>query len=207
MGEGLLSATLRGFIVNDDREGTEEELRLAVRQPKNVRHRPDYEVVNEEHENVKADVKYDEILGVPTMLILDAKFSHYTTSLCLCIQRPQLLVALDFLMAVAEFFVPTVRDMLSNDEDEKAPSVVDALDLDKSTFSQSDEVFTLSPQRPLMVECESFDHYIYDGRGGTLLLQDREGKMISSTSLETIIYIGSGKHLQFKNVTIKVCFL
>ncbi|KAK1438468.1 hypothetical protein QVD17_04277 [Tagetes erecta] len=202
-GEGLLSATLRGFIVNDDREGTEEELRLAVRQPKNVRHRPDYEVVNEENENVKADVKYDEILGVPTMLILDAKFSHYTTSLCLCIQRPQLLVALDFLMAVAEFFVPTVRDMLSNDEDEKAPSVVDALDLDKSTFSQSDEIFTLSPQRPLMVECENFDHYIYDGRGGTLLLQDREGKMISSTSLETIIYIGSGKHLQFKNVTIK----
>ncbi|KAI7739602.1 hypothetical protein M8C21_022627 [Ambrosia artemisiifolia] len=204
VGEGLLSATLKGFTVNDDREGTEEELRLAVRQPKNVRHRPDYEVVNEENENVKANVvNYDEIFGVPTMLILDAKFSQYTTSISLCIQRPQLLVALDFLMAVAEFFVPTVRDMLSNEEDEKASYVVDALYLDKSTFSQSDEIFTLSPQRPLVVECENFDHYTYDGRGGTLLLQDREGKMISSTSIETIIYIGCGKRLQFKNVTIK----
>ncbi|XP_076943882.1 uncharacterized protein LOC143614277 [Bidens hawaiensis] len=203
VGEGLLSATLKGFTVNDDREGTEEELRLAVRQPKNVRYRPDYEVVNEDNENVKADVKYDEIFGVPTMLILDAKFSQYTTSLCLCIQRPQLLVALDFLMAVAEFLVPTVRDMLTNEEDEKSSFSVDALDLDKPTFSQSDDIFTLSPQRPLVVECVNFDHYTYDGRGGILLLQDREGKMISSTSIEAIIFIGSGKHLQFRNVTIK----
>ncbi|MFS8029949.1 putative vacuolar protein sorting-associated protein [Helianthus anomalus] len=203
LGEGLLSATLKGFTVNDDREGTEEELRLAVRQPKNVRYRPDYDIVNDENENIKADVKYDETSGIPTMLILDAKFSQYTTSICLCIQRPQLLVALDFLMAVAEFFVPTVREMLSNEEDDKTSYLVDALDLDNSTFSQSDEIFTLSPQKPLVVECENFDHYTYDGRGGTLLLQDREGKMICSTSVETIIYIGCGKYLQFKNVTIK----
>lgn len=205
LGEGLLSATLKGFTVNDDREGTEEELRLAVRQPKSSRQSPDYEVVNEDNEMVKADVKYNEILGVPTMLILDVKISPYSTSLSLCIQRPQLLVALDFLMAVAEFFVPTVREILSNDEDEKSSYVVDALVLDKQTFSQSDEVFTLSPQRPLVVDEEDFDHYTYDGRGKTLLLQDREGQMITSTTVETVIYIGSGKRLQFKNVTIKVC--
>ncbi|KAL8266737.1 hypothetical protein R6Q59_004081 [Mikania micrantha] len=204
VGEGILSATLKGFTVNDDREGTEEELRLAVRQPRNVWNRHDYEAVNRGNEIVKAKVlNYDEILGVPTMLILDAKFSRSITSLSLCIQRPQLLVALDFLMAVAEFFVPTVRDMLSNDDDEKSSYVVDTLDLDKSTYSQSDEIFVLSPQRPLVVECENFDRYTYDGRGGTLLLQDREGRMISSTNIETIIYIGCGKHLQFKNVTIK----
>nr|XP_043638921.1 uncharacterized protein LOC122610015 [Erigeron canadensis] len=202
VGDGLLSSTLKGFTVNDDREGTEEELRLAVRQPKSVRYNPEYEIINEENEVVKADVKYDEILGVPTMLILDAKFSQYMTSLSLCIQRPQLLVALDFLMAVAEFFVPTVRDMLSNDEDEKSSYVVDALVLDQPTFSQTDEVLTLSPQRPLVVDDEDFDHYTYDGRGGTLLLQDREGHMITSTSIETTIYIGSGKRLQFINVTI-----
>ncbi|PWA96948.1 pleckstrin (PH) domain superfamily protein [Artemisia annua] len=203
LGEGLLSATLKGFTVNDDREGTEEELRLAVRQPKSIRYSPDHEIVNGDNEMVNANVKYEEILGVPTMLILDAKFSQHSTTLSLCIQRPQLLVALDFLMAVAEFFVPTVRDILSNDEDEKSSFVVDALILEKPTFSQSDEVFTLSPQKPLMVDGEDCDHYTYDGRGGTLLLQDREGEMISSTSVETIIYIGSGKRLQFKNVTIK----
>ncbi|KAL7609935.1 hypothetical protein Lser_V15G10156 [Lactuca serriola] len=203
-GEGLLSASLKGFTVNDDREGTEEELRLAVGQPKSLRYSPDYEVHNEENQMAKADeVKYDEILGVPTMLILDAKFSQYSTSLSLCIQRPQLLVALDFLMAVAEFFVPTVRGMLSNEVDETSLYVVDALVLDKPVFSQSDEVLILSPQRPLVVDGEDFDHYIYDGRGGTLLLQDREGQMISSTSIETIIHVDSGKRLQFKNVTIK----
>ncbi|XP_071692229.1 uncharacterized protein [Rutidosis leptorrhynchoides] len=204
LGEGLLSATLKGFTVNDDREGTEEELRLAVRQPKSIRHSPDYEVVNEDNEMVKPDVvKYNEILGLPTMLILDVKISPYSTSLSLCIQRPQLLVALDFLMAVAEFFVPTVRDILSNDEDEKSSHVVDALVLDKQTFSQSDEVFTLSPQRPLVVDHEDFDHYTYDGRGKTLLLHDREGQMITSTTVETVICIGCGKRLKFKNVTIK----
>ncbi|GJX33564.1 pleckstrin domain superfamily protein [Tanacetum coccineum] len=203
LGEGLLSATLKGFTVNDDREGTEEELRLAVRQPKSIKYNPDLEIVNEDNEMVKADVKYDEILGDPTMLILDAKFSQYSTTLSLCIQRPQLLVALDFLMAVAEFFVPTVRDILSSDEDEKSSFVVDALILEKPTFNQSDEVFALSPQNPLVVDGEDCDHYTYDGRGGTLLLQDREGEMISSANVETMIYIGSGKRLQFKNVTIK----
>lgn len=154
-GEGLLSASLKGFTVNDDREGTEEELRLAVGQPKSLRYSPDYEVHNEENQMAKADeVKYDEILGVPTMLILDAKFSQYSTSLSLCIQRPQLLVALDFLMAVAEFFVPTVRGMLSSEVDETSLYVVDALVLDKPVFSQSDEVLILSPQRPLVVEVE-----------------------------------------------------
>ncbi|XP_024994007.1 uncharacterized protein LOC112527539 isoform X2 [Cynara cardunculus var. scolymus] len=204
LGGGLLSMTLKGFTVHDDREGTEEELRLAVRQPKSLRYSPDLEALNEDSQMVTENVvKDDEILGVPTMLILDANFSQYSTSLSLCIQRPQLLVALDFLMAVAEFFVPTVRGMLSNDEDEKSSYVVDALVLDKPTFNQSNEVLILSPQKPLVVDDEAFDHYTYDGRGGTLLLQDREGQMIVSTSVETIIYIGSGKRLQFKNVTIK----
>ncbi|KAI3710546.1 hypothetical protein L2E82_40329 [Cichorium intybus] len=198
-GEGLLSASLKGFTVNDDREGTEEELRLAVGQPKSLRYTPEYEVHNEDNQMVKAD----EILGVPTMLILDAKFSQYSTSLALCIQRPQLLVALDFLLAVAEFFVPTVRGMLSNEVDETSLYTVDALVLDKPTFTQTDDVFILSPQRPLVVDGEDFDHYIYDGTGGTLLLQDREGEMISSTAIETIIHVSSGKRLQFKNVTIK----
>ncbi|CAI9282064.1 unnamed protein product [Lactuca saligna] len=84
-GEGLLSASLKGFTVNDDREGTEENLRLAV---------------------------------------------------------------------VAEFFVPTIHGMQSNEVDETSLYVVDALVLDKTVFSQTDEVLILSPQRPLVVEVE-----------------------------------------------------
>ncbi|KAL4590754.1 hypothetical protein LXL04_003697 [Taraxacum kok-saghyz] len=50
-----------------DSQGAEEELRLALR------YTPDYEVHNEDTQMVKAD---DEISGVPTMLILDAKMTQ-----------------------------------------------------------------------------------------------------------------------------------
>ena len=141
---------------------------------------------------------------VPTMLVLDAKFSDYSTSLFLCIQRPQLLVALDFLLDVVEFFVPTVRGMLSNEEDKNASHIIDGIILDKSTFSQPSAEFSLSPLRPLVADDERFDLFLYDGRGGTLYLLDRQGSNLSSPSMEAIFCVGTGKKLQFTNVTIKV---
>ncbi|KAA8522113.1 hypothetical protein F0562_012573 [Nyssa sinensis] len=205
LGEGFLSATLKGFTVIDDREGTEQELRLAIGKPESIGYSSLQSITDDEdHHMVETNVlENNDVKPVPVMLILDAKFSQYSTSVSLCIQRPQLLVALDFLLAVVEFFVPTVRGMLSNEEDENYLHVVDALILDQSTYSQPSAEFSLSPQRPLVVDDERFDHFIYDGRGGTLYLQDRRGSNISSPSTEALIYVGSGKRLQFKNVIIK----
>ncbi|XP_057487524.1 uncharacterized protein LOC130773593 isoform X2 [Actinidia eriantha] len=205
LGEGFLSASLKGFSVIDDREGTEQALRLAVGKPENVGYSPSQYATDDEDSHMawtdvldRGDTKL-----VPTMLILDAKFGQNSTFVSLCIQRPQLLVALDFLLAVVEFFVPSVRSMLSNEEDENCSQIVDAVILDQPTYSQPSAEFSLSPQRPLVVDDERFDCFIYDGRGGTLYLYDRRGAILSSPSTDAIIYVGNGKRLLFKNVIIK----
>ncbi|KAL3499805.1 hypothetical protein ACH5RR_038898 [Cinchona calisaya] len=203
LGDGFLSATLKDFTVLDDREGTEQELRLAIRKPETNGYNPTDFLTDEEipHKVNKLDDRDGKLF--PTMLILDARFSEHSTSLFLCIQRPQLLVALDFLLDLVEFFVPTVRSMLSNEEDKNSSCTVDAIILDQSTYSQPSAEFSLSPLRPLVADDERFDLYVYDGRGGRLYLQDRQGSNLSSPSMEAIFFVGTGKKLQFKNVTIK----
>lgn len=193
-GDSSLSVTLQSFNVLDDRESTQEQFKLAIGQPKSVK----YSSLGFENEIGQIDA---------TMLIVDATFSEESSSICLCIQRPQLLVALDFLLAVIEFFVPTVRGIISNEEDEIPMNLVDAIILNESVYIQPSFECTISPQKPLIIDDEKFDHFIYDGNGGTLLLKDRQGSIISSCSTEAIIYVGNGKRLQFKNIVIKVFVL
>lgn len=205
LGEGFLSATLKGFTVIDDREGTDQEFKLAIGNPDSIGYRPPLSVTGDENQNmVDTHTRTEnDIKPVPTMLILDVKFSHLLTFVSLGVQRPQLLVALDFLLAVVEFFVPSVGSMLSNEEDENSLHTVDAIILDQSTYSQPSSEVKLSPRRPLIADDERFNLFIYDGKGGTLYLQDRQGHNLSTPSTEAIIYVGSGKKLQFKNVVIK----
>lgn len=208
LGDGLLSATLKGFTVLDDRVGTEQEFRLAIGKPESIGCNPLYSVTDDGNRYmVTASVSKDNsVQPVPTMLILDAKFSKLSTSVSLCVQRPQLLVALDFLLAIVEFFVPTVGGMLSNEEDDNSLLMVDAIILDQPIYNQPLAEMSLSPQRPFIVDNERFDHFIYDGKGGILHLQDRKGFNLSTPSTEPIIYVGNGKRLQFKNIVIKVLF-
>ncbi|KAJ4957745.1 hypothetical protein NE237_024856 [Protea cynaroides] len=207
LGEGFLSATLKGFTVIDDREGTEQEFRLAIGKPKSIGYRSIHYVTGDGNEQlVSADkniLKENIVNPVPTMLILDAKFSQSTATVFLCVQRPHLLVALDFLFAVVEFFVPTVRSTLTNQEDENPLNMVDAIILDQPTYIQPSSDFSLSPRRPFVVDDARFDHFIYDGKGGNLYLQNSRGLNLSSPSTDAIIYVGNGKRLQFKNVYIK----
>ncbi|ONK73416.1 uncharacterized protein A4U43_C04F31270 [Asparagus officinalis] len=204
-GEGFLFATLRGFSVIDGREGTKEELRLAIGKSGAVGHRSVYVEDNSQH---LKDPQEGEILKkignqpVASMLILDAIFKNALTSVSLCIQRPKLLVALDFLLAIAEFFVPSVRDTLSSGEDNNPLLIGGAIILNQPVYVQPASVFYLCPKKPLIVEAERFDHFVYDGNGGQLYLQDAEGRTLSDCATEPIIYVGSGKRLQFKNITI-----
>ncbi|KAK9144775.1 hypothetical protein Sjap_004678 [Stephania japonica] len=207
--EGSLLATLEGFIVVDDREGTKDEYRLAIGKPETL----GYDILQggwsrraEHTSHIYTDkkiLKDQDVNPFPTMLILDAKLNQLSTSVSLCIQRPQLLVALDFLLALAEFFVPTVRGMLSNEKDENLLNIVDAIVLDQPTYSQPSSDFSLSPKRPLIVDDERFGCFTYDGKGGNLYLLNSEGSNLCSPTTEAIIYVGNGKRLQFKNVHIK----
>ncbi|BFG31191.1 hypothetical protein CerSpe_174650 [Prunus speciosa] len=203
LGEGFLSATLKGFTVFDDREGTEPEFRLAIGKPEYVGSYPLDFVDHDDHHISGANVtKGNDVKLVPTMLILDAKFCQLSTVVSLCIQRPQLLVALDFLLGVVEFFVPTIGNVQSNEELQNSVLGIDAVILDQSTYKQPSTEFSLSPLRPLIVDDERHDHFVYDGNAGTLYLKDRQGFNLSGPSTEAIIYVGDGKRLQFKNVVI-----
>ncbi|XP_031385571.1 uncharacterized protein LOC116199374 isoform X2 [Punica granatum] len=203
-GEGLLSASLGGFTVIDDRDGIAEQFRLAIGKSDDIGNNPLNQTTN--HGNRSTDyidiLKDHDVRLHPTMLMLDAKFSN-STFLSVCIQRPRLLVTLDFLLAVVEFFAPNVGDMLSNEEGKKSFYDVDAIVLEQSTHRQPSPEIIISPQRPLIIDDERFEHFIYDGQGGILCLKDRHGSVLSAPSSETIIYVGSGKRLQFRNVTIK----
>lgn len=205
---GFLSATLKDFTVIDDREGTEQKFRLAIGRPEGSGFAPlcaiddgNRHIFDSNERNIAKD--YDTTPSV-AMLILDAKFCQSSANVSLCIQRPQLLVALDFLLAIVEFFVPTVRTMLSNEEDNDLLNIDGAIILDQPIYCQPSAEFYLSPLSPLVVDDERFDNFIYDGKGGNLYLQDRQGVNLSNPSPEPLSYVGSGKRLQFKNVFIKV---
>ncbi|KAL5098135.1 hypothetical protein RYX36_002462 [Vicia faba] len=202
-GNGVLSATLQGFSVFDDREGVEQGFRLAIGKPESIGASPPSTLsYYENQESIDSSLsKGNNFEPVQTMLIVDMKFGPDSTFVSVCIQRPQLLVALDFLLAVVEFFVPTVSSMLSFEEHNS--SMLDAIIINQSIYKQPCAEFSLSPQKPLIVDDENFDHFIYDGDGGILYLKDGRGLNLTSASSEAIIYIGNGKKLQFRNVFIK----
>ncbi|KAL5070373.1 hypothetical protein RYX36_021260 [Vicia faba] len=202
-GNGFLSATLQGFSVFDDREGVEQGFRLAIGKPESIGASPPSTLsYYENQESIdSSSSKGNDFEPVQTMLIVDMKFGPDSTFVSVCIQRPQLLVALDFLLAVVEFFVPTVSSMLSFEEHNS--SMLDAIIIDQSIYKQPCAEFSLSPQKPLIVDDENFDHFIYDGDGGILYLKDGRGLNLTSASSEAIILIGNGKKLQFRNVVIK----
>ncbi|CAA6669756.1 unnamed protein product [Spirodela intermedia] len=192
IGQGFLSSTLTDFSVIDNREGTKQEFRLAIGK---------HESVTGFKESKEKEKNYAK--SVPAMLILDVKFKQSSTIVSLCVQRPHLLVALDFLLAIVEFFVPTVQNMLSDERDKDHLRFINAIIPDQPIYSQPSSEFSLSPNKPLVVDCEKFDHLIFDGKGGNLCLEDRLGITLSNHSSEAMIFVGNGKRLQFRNVYVK----
>lgn len=199
------------FSVIDDREGTKQEFRLAIGKHESV---PEGLLSYESEQNSKVSgfkeskvTKKNYAKLVPAMLILDVKFKQSSTIVSLCVQRPHLLVALDFLMEIVEFFVPTVRNMLSDERDKDHLRFINAIIPEQPIYSQPTSEFSLSPNKPLIVESEKFDHLIFDGKGGNLCLEDRDGIKLSNHSSEAMIFVGNGKRLQFRNVHVKVFFI
>ncbi|CAD6212089.1 unnamed protein product [Miscanthus lutarioriparius] len=203
--ENFLYATLKGFSVFDDREGTKDELRLAIGKSASVRDTSSVDGYDNPNKLDSGERRIQKDLGlepIPSMLILDAIFRKSSSSVSVCVQRPKFLVALDFLLAVIEFFVPSARSLLSNDEDKDLLHMITPVVLNDQIYYQEHSTFSLSPQKPLIVDNERFDHFIYDGKGGKLYLLDREGKIISSPCTESFIHVLGCKRLQFRNVAI-----
>lgn len=142
-----------------------------------------------------------------TMLILDYRWRASFQSIVIRIQQPRVLVVIDFLLAVAEFFVPSLGSITGREEtmNPKNDALINSDDiiLSGSLYVQRDEVVHLSPRRQLIVDGCASSEFIYDGGGGTLSLSE-EYDIKGQSFTGPIIIIGRGKRLRFRNVKIEV---
>ncbi|KAL2636221.1 hypothetical protein R1flu_007700 [Riccia fluitans] len=201
--ESIVMVTLQKFTVRDDREGTELEMRYMIGAADDEN--SDVFDVNEHGEKQKGSCSKQECRPSLTRLVMDANLSPTLQTITLRVQRLRLLVALDFLLAVAEFFIPSMHAIFSDGKggEENPLEMENAVFLDAPVYKQSEREVTLSPKRPLVAEKMGIDNFVYDGMGGTIRLLDRNGADLRDFSREVIIFIGDGKRLTFKNVIIQ----
>lgn len=182
------------FSIHDIRLDTKSEMRLMLGS-------------YSETANLCAEDSTDAGVSNLTMLILDYRWRSSFQSFVIRIQQPRILVVLDFLLPVVEYFVPSLGTITGREEslDPKNDPLMRADDiiLSEHVFLQRENFIQLSPVRQLIVDGCDIDEFIYDGCGGTISLCeefDKKGQLYSGI----IIIIGRGKRLRFKNVKIEV---
>lgn len=143
-----------------------------------------------------------------TMLIMDYRWRTSFQSFVIRIQQPRVLVVLDFLLAVVEYFVPSMGMITGREEvmDPKNDPLTNSDDIimHEPVYHQSENIVHLSPARQLIVDGVDVEEFVYDGCGGVLSLSDEFERKGQWCSGDTVIMIGPGKRLRFKNVKIEV---
>jgi len=144
-----------------------------------------------------------------TMFLVDYRWRASSQSSVVRIQHPRVLVVPDFLIAVAEIFVPSLGTIIGREElmDPKNDPICknDNIILQSAVYRQEEEVIMLSPSRQLIADAPGVDDYLYDGCGKTISLKlDTDFKEIHSSRVQPVIIIGRGKRLRFTNVKIEV---
>jgi len=152
-------------------------------------------------------------MPISTMFLIDYRWRVSSQSYVIRVQQPRVLVVPDFLLAVAEFFVPSLGALTGreekldpkNDPISKNSSIV----LMESIYKQKEDVVHLSPSKQLIADWVGIDEYTYDGCGKVICLSvETDAKEVRITKFRPIIVIGHGKKLRFVNVKIEViCFL
>ncbi|KAJ3675683.1 hypothetical protein LUZ60_004725 [Juncus effusus] len=142
-----------------------------------------------------------------TMLIMDFRWRSTFQSFVIRIQQPRVLVMLDFLLEVVEYFVPSLgaitgREEASNPKNDPLTHSDDII-IQEPVYYQRENIVHLSPAKQLIVDGVGVDEFVYDGCGGVLSLSDEFDKRGQVCYGGTIIMIGAGKRLRFKNVKIE----
>ncbi|XP_015689233.1 uncharacterized protein LOC102707936 [Oryza brachyantha] len=189
-----LYLSILNFSVHDIRPDTKSEMRLMLGS------------YSETSKLSSQDPSSDVGISNLTMLILDYRWRSSFQSFVIRIQQPRILVVLDFLLPVVEFFVPNLGTITGREEslDPKSDPLIksDDIILCEPIFFQKENFIQLSPGRQLIVDACDIDDFTYDGCGGTISLcdeYDKKGQLYSGT----IIILGRGKKLRFKNVKIE----
>ncbi|KAJ6689863.1 hypothetical protein OIU85_006185 [Salix viminalis] len=154
--------------------------------------------------------EYDLEADAPnsTMFLMDYRWRPSSQSFVVRIQQPRVLVVPDFLLAVGEYFVPSLGTITGREElinPKKDPiSRSNCIVLSESVYKQSEDVVHLSPSRQLVADAKLVDEYTYDGCGKIICLsEETDTKEFHSGRSRPIIVIGRGKRLRFVNVKIE----
>ena len=145
-----------------------------------------------------------------TMLVMNRTTTPGYQSIVVRLQRPRMLVAMDFLLAIGEFFVPSLGSMAGKESErdvrEDPIKTQHNLLLSQQKTKQTEGMVWICPEKQLVADDPDVDEYEYDGGGNTLvLLEDESGVGVSSQPpSRPLIVIGDGKRLRFTNITIQV---
>lgn len=144
-----------------------------------------------------------------SMLLVDYRVRSNSESFVIRIQQPRILVVLDFLLGVCEFFVPALGSITGHEEtlDPRNDPLTRTgnIVLSEPVYEQEDDVIYLSSNCQLIVDSAKANEFVYDGGGKKIcLVSDYLQKEVSPAYIPPIIIIGRGKKLRFKNVIIEV---
>ncbi|MFS7909478.1 putative vacuolar protein sorting-associated protein [Helianthus anomalus] len=202
-----LYVTVPRFSILDVRPDTRPEMRLMLGTSTDVLKQASSKVGG----GLVRDVTMSNV-DAPhsTMLLMDLRWRSTSQLFVVRIQLPRVLVVPDFLLAVGEFFVPSLGAITGKEEvldPENDPvSKTDTIVLCGALYMQTEDEVSLSPNRKLVVDAAGVDEYTYDGCGKTIILNE-DPEHLASSEFRPIIVIGRGKRLRFMNVKIKNALL
>ncbi|CAI5959037.1 unnamed protein product [Closterium sp. NIES-65] len=132
-------------------------------------------------------------------LLGDGKSIHDVSLDVMKVERPRLLLAPPFISHLSSFF--------TRSEDVEAVSAAvprweDAFHLHTPyTLQQAPGVLEISSQKPLVADAPGVSSFTFDGNGGSIELL-AAGLTEATAAEASLIIVGPGKHLRFKNVHI-----
>ncbi|KAF6156506.1 hypothetical protein GIB67_011307 [Kingdonia uniflora] len=212
LSETDLYLTIPIFSILDIRPNTKSEMRLMLGSSSDVLKQGctgNVPMASSNDDFPRQSVKAVPWSDVPnsTMLLVDYRHRSSSQSFVVRVQQPRVLVVLDFLLAVGEFFVPALGVITGRDEtsDPKNDPMFrnNNIVLTESSYIQKEDVVHLSPNRQLIVDALGVEEYTYDGRGGTICLSEEADTKDANCRVLPIFIIGRGKKLRFMNVRIE----
>ncbi|CAL1397515.1 unnamed protein product [Linum trigynum] len=217
LSETDLYVTIPKFSIVDIRPGTKPEMRLMLGSSADASKQAScgslpYPLNKGSFRRVSSAAVLEADVINSTMFLMDYRWRPSSQSFVLRIQQPRILVVPDFLLAVGEFFVPSLGQITGREEslDPKKDIIYksNCIVLCDPVYKQSEDVVHLSPNRRLVADSKGVDEYTYDGCGNTIILSEQSClKEADTLPLQPIIIIGRGKRLRFVNIKIENGFL
>ncbi|KAI4344734.1 hypothetical protein L6164_011925 [Bauhinia variegata] len=206
-----LYVTIPKFSILDVRPNTKPEMRLMLGSSSDASKQTvkvPFSINRSSFRRTSSEAGIDIDMPISTMFLMDYRWRMSSHSFVVRVQQPRVLVVPDFLLAVAEFFVPALGALTGREEtmDPKNDpiSTNNSIVLMEPVYKQTDDVVHLSPFKQLVADWVGIDEYTYDGCGNVIYLDvETDSKELRSMRFRPIIFIGHGKRLRFVNVKIQ----